>query len=135
MSGPVITWRGDFTNAEVNALHTEAFSDRHANDDWRDATSRYSLGWVTARRDGDLVGFANVPWDGMYHAWLQDVMVAARARRRGVGTALVSAARDAAADAGCEWLHVDFEEDLRPFYLDACGFTPTEAGLMGLQEP
>lgn len=27
---------------------------------------------------------------------------------------------------------VDFEDDLRPFYLDACGFTPTTAGLLAL---
>lgn len=42
-------------------------------------------------------------------------------------------ARDAAAAAGCEWLHVDFEDDLRPCYFDACGFTPTNAGLIRLQ--
>ncbi len=30
--------------------------------------------------------------------------------------------------AGCEWLHVDFDDDLAPFYLQACGFQPTPAG-------
>jgi hypothetical protein len=34
--------------------------------------------------------------------------------------------------AGCEWLHVDFEEHLRGFYLESCGFTPTGAGLIAL---
>jgi hypothetical protein len=34
--------------------------------------------------------------------------------------------------AGCEWLHVDFEDNLRPFYFQACGFTPTNAGLIEL---
>jgi hypothetical protein len=34
--------------------------------------------------------------------------------------------------AGCEWLHVDFEDHLRGFYFDACGFTPTNAGLIEL---
>ena len=34
--------------------------------------------------------------------------------------------------AGCEWLHVDFEDHLRAFCFDACGFTPTNAGLIGL---
>jgi hypothetical protein len=33
---------------------------------------------------------------------------------------------------GCEWLHVDFDDDLRAFYFDACGFTPTNAGLKHL---
>jgi hypothetical protein len=31
-----------------------------------------------------------------------------------------------------EWLHVDFEDHLRGFYFDACGFTPTNAGLIEL---
>ena len=43
-------------------------------------------------------------------------------------------ATQAARDAGCEWLHVDFEEHLRPFYLDACGFRPTGAGLIPLRQ-
>jgi hypothetical protein len=36
--------------------------------------------------------------------------------------------------AGCEWLHVDFDDHLRSFYFDACGFTPTNAGLIALAE-
>ena len=35
--------------------------------------------------------------------------------------------------AGCEWLHVDFEEDLRAFYLGACRFTSTPAGVIALR--
>jgi hypothetical protein len=34
--------------------------------------------------------------------------------------------------AGCQWLHVDFEDYLRPFYVGSCGFRPTNAGLMPL---
>jgi len=34
--------------------------------------------------------------------------------------------------AGCEYLHVDFEDHLRPFYFGACGFAPTNAGLLSL---
>ncbi|MBA3290822.1 MAG: GNAT family N-acetyltransferase, partial [Actinobacteria bacterium] len=34
--------------------------------------------------------------------------------------------------AGCEWLHVDFDDHLRTFYFDACGFVPTNAGLIAL---
>ncbi|MGW4586588.1 hypothetical protein ACWEKJ_04575 [Amycolatopsis thermoflava] len=33
--------------------------------------------------------------------------------------------------AGCEWLHVDFEPELRR-YFDACGFRQTDAGLIHL---
>jgi len=36
--------------------------------------------------------------------------------------------------AGCEWLHVDFDAHLRDFYVGACGFRPTHAGLIALQE-
>ena len=84
-------------------------------------------------RDGDaLIGFVNVVWDGLVHAWIQDVMVAADVRHRGVGVQLVRGAVAGAKDAGCEWLHVDFDDDLKTFYLDACGFTPTNAGLIEL---
>jgi hypothetical protein len=31
-----------------------------------------------------------------------------------------------------EWLHVDFEDHLRGFYFDACGFRPANAGLVEL---
>ena len=34
--------------------------------------------------------------------------------------------------AGCAWLHVDFEEHLRPFYLRGCGFTASPAGIIAL---
>jgi GNAT superfamily N-acetyltransferase len=128
-------WRGPFTSQEVNQLHAEAFGTETFSDadwDWVDLTGRYSLGWVTARDANGLAGFANVVWDGLVHAWLQDVMVACRVRRRGVGTALVGRARDGARVAGCEYLHVDFEDGLRPFYLGACGFSPTNAGLLKL---
>jgi GNAT superfamily N-acetyltransferase len=84
-------------------------------------------------RDGDqLVGFVNVAWDGVVHAFVLDTMVTVGARRRGVGTRLVEVAVREARAAGCEWLHVDFEDHLRGFYFDACGFTPTSAGLIEL---
>lgn len=130
-----LIWRGPFTSTEANTLHAEAFGTRVFTDqewDWAALVQAHSLGWVTARRGADLVGFVNVPWDGLVHAWLQDLMVAADARRHGTGRALVAAATEGARQAGCEWLHVDFDDDLRPFYLDACGFTPTSAGLRRL---
>ena len=128
-------WRGAFGNDELNALHAEAFHTQvfAAEEwDWRAQVAAHSLGWVVARKDGALVGFVNVPWDGLVHAWIQDTMVAARARRRGIGAALVARAADGARAAGCEWLHADFEEHLRGFYLEACGFRPTPAGLIEL---
>jgi len=129
-------WRGEFGNDEVNALHAEAFGTRvfdASERNWVRLTADHSLGWATARdAGGTLVGFVNVVWDGLVHAWLQDVMVDRRARHQGVGSAVVATAAQGARTAGCEWLHVDFDDDLRPFYLDACGFTPTGAGLLQL---
>ena len=60
-------------------------------------------------------------------------MVSTGAERQGIGTQLIAVARHAAGDAGCEWLHVDFEDHLEPFYIDACGFRPTHSGLIALQ--
>ena len=129
----IYQWRGTFTNQEINALHAEAFNTRvfDASEwNWVELVHRHSLGWVVARMDAGLVGFVNVVWDGLVHAWLQDTMVCVQARGRSIGTELVARARDGAKAAGCEYLHVDFEDHLRPFYFGACGFTPTSAGLM-----
>lgn len=125
-------WRGAFANAELNALHAEAFEHRVLDDDWLGQVTGHSLGWVCARRDERLVGFVNVAWDGGVHAFLLDTIVAADTRREGIGKTLVDAAVAGAKQAGCEWLHVDFEDHLRAFYLDACGFEPTNAGLIRL---
>ena len=73
MSDIEFQWRGAFTNAEVNVLHADAFETRVFTDeewDWVALTDRHSLGWVTARDGEDLVGFVNVVWDGLVHAWL-----------------------------------------------------------------
>jgi len=126
-------WRGDFENAEVNDLHAEAFGTGTAKErNWRSALTEQGLGWVTARDEGRLVGFVNVAWDGLVHAWVQDTMVAGDFQSQGIGTKLVDTAREQAKQAGCEWLHVDFNDSLGDFYYRACGFAPTSAGLMPL---
>ena len=127
-------WRGDVRDAALNALHAEAFGHEvYPDDEWNWTEQlEHSLGWVCARDGDELVGFVNVPWDGVVHAFVLDTMVAASHGRRGIGTELVAVAVTEARRAGCEWLHVDFEDDLRPFYFDACGFVPTNAGLIEL---
>lgn len=131
-----IEWRGSFTSTEANQLHAQAFETRVFSDqewDWVAQVERHSLGWVTARSSsGELVGFVNVISDGLVHAWIQDVMVAEVARHRRIGVRMVHAARDHCREAGCEWLHVDFDDDHTDFYIEACGFTPSNAGLMAL---
>jgi len=127
-------WRGAVTNAALNALHAEGFGHPVGAEDVVSRLQRHSLGWVcaTAGTDADLVGFVNVAWDGGTHAFLLDTLVAAAHRRRGIGRALVAAAAEQAREAGCAWLHVDFEAPLRDFYVRSCGFSPTSAGLVAL---
>ncbi|MCK7626526.1 GNAT family N-acetyltransferase [Streptomyces sp. RS10V-4] len=125
-------WRGHVDNASLNALHAEGFGHPVPQTDWRARLERHSLGWVCARAGDSLIGFVNVAWDGGVHAFLLDTVVARPYRAGGVGTALVATAVEGARAAHCEWLHVDFEERLRAFYVDACGFGDTAAGLIAL---
>jgi predicted N-acetyltransferase YhbS len=94
---------------------------------------RHSLGWVTARDDAVLVGFVNVAWDGSDHAFLVDTKTRGTHQHRGIGTEMVRLAVAHARAAGCEWLHVDFQDrGLADFYLHACGFDPISAGVVHL---
>jgi GNAT superfamily N-acetyltransferase len=74
-----------------------------------------------------------VAWDGGVHAFVIDTVVAQARRHSGIGRGLLEVAERESRAAGCEWLHVDFEEDLNDFYLGACGFTTTPAGLIALR--
>jgi GNAT superfamily N-acetyltransferase len=131
----IYAWRAPFTNREIHALHAAAFETRlfdEAEWNWVEQTDKFSLGWVVARDGDQFIGFVNVLWDGLVHAFIEDVMVDPEYRHRGVGVELVHAARDGARNAGCEFLHVGFEEGLKAFYIGACGFEPTLGGLMEL---
>ena len=133
LSLPLAGWfhqrRGQQTSR--SAFETDPVSG--PEQDWERLTEVHSLGWVTARSHDELIGFVNVVWDGSSHAWIQDLMVAAHERRQGVGKSVVEVATDETRHAGCDWLHVDFEAALRPFYFDSCGFVSTCAGLIALQ--
>jgi ribosomal protein S18 acetylase RimI-like enzyme len=126
-------WRGLFRNSELNALHAECFEHRQFDDDWWGQVNRFSLGWVCARNSGSLIGFVNVAWDGGVHAFLLDTMVAREFRRQGIAKRMIEEAVNRSRQTRCEWLHVDFEPALRQFYFDACGFRPTDAGLIRLK--
>lgn len=132
-----LEWKGSFGDTEVNELHAEAFETRvftNEESPWTHLSENHSWGWVVARDDsGTLTGFINVLSDGHTHAWVQDVMVAAAARRQGLGVRMIHEVRDQASAAGMEWLHVDFDDEHTTFYIDACGFTPAKAGLMELR--
>jgi ribosomal protein S18 acetylase RimI-like enzyme len=130
--GVTYVWRGPLRDAEmVELVRSHGGS---AVEGWWDGIRPHSLGWVVARAgDGEVVGFVNVAWDGGDHAFLLDPKTRGSLQRRGIGTHLVALAAEHARRAGCEWLHVDFEPELEPFYLEACGFRPTPAGLIHLR--
>lgn len=124
-------WRGDINDEELFSL-TQSYGGRPSVG-WWDRIRPYSLGWICARqRDGSLIGFVNIAWDGCDHAFLLDPKVRPDRQHAGVGTELVRRAAIRAKAAGCEWLHVDFDDDLAAFYFDSCGFEPTRAGLIHL---
>jgi ribosomal protein S18 acetylase RimI-like enzyme len=117
-------WRGPLTDQEMVAL--AAAHGGRVTPGWWDRIRPHSLGWVTARLPGGgLVGFVNVAWDGGNHAFLLDTEVSGEHQRQGIATELVASAARSAEAAGCEWLHVDFEARLAPFYFGACGFRLT----------
>ena len=127
----VFAWRGPLDDDEMaDLVRSHGGLPEHG---WWERVRPHSLGWVTARTaDGTLVGFANVAWNGGDHAFLLDPKTRGSFQRQGIGRRVVSLAAEHAQAAGCEWLHVDFEPELRPFYLEACAFTPTEGGLIHL---
>ena len=128
----VLSWRGELSDAEMVELVDSYGGDSVAG--WWDSIRPHSFGWVTARdRDGLLVGFVNVVSDGCDHAFLIDTKTRGDHQRRGIGKRVVELAAEQARAAGHEWLHVDFEPHLRSFYLGACGFEPTDAGLLRLR--
>jgi GNAT superfamily N-acetyltransferase len=96
----------------------------------RSGLRQHALTWIGAFEDGNLVGFVQVAWDGGEHAFIVDTAVEPGWQGRGIGAALVRVAVDEAANAGCEWVHVDFEPHLESFYRERCGFRPTAAGLI-----
>lgn len=72
--------------------------------------------YVAARADGRLVGFARALSDGLYRALIEDVIVDAAWRGRGVGDALIRLLLDTHLRAvdqvhlGCEEANVAFYE-------------------------
>jgi GNAT superfamily N-acetyltransferase len=119
-------------DTELSALHAAAFRGTPQLQPWAERLARHSLTWVGAYDDARLVGFANVAWDGGVHAFLLDVVVEPQRQGEGIGASLVAEAARLTAEAGCQWLHVDFVPEHAAFYLDRCGFTRTDAGVLRL---
>ncbi len=120
------------SSSELNRLYAHAWP-RHRSFDFSPVLKR-SLGWVSAYERERLIGFVYLAWDGAQHAFLLEPTVHPDFRHQGLGTALVRRAVRLAQEHGCEWVHVDWEARLTPFYR-ACGFGPTHAGLIHLGRP
>lgn len=125
-------WRGPLTDEELSALHAAAFAHPEVLEPWTERLERYSLGWVTGRRDGVLHGFCNVITDGGRHAFLLDTAVHPDLQGTGVGRSLVLHAIEQCRLTDAEWLHVDFEIDMGPIEMADGLFRRTTAGLLRL---
>jgi GNAT superfamily N-acetyltransferase len=117
------------SNSRLNDLYSQAWP-RHKRFAFTPVLRR-SLGWICAREGKELVGFVYLAWDGAQHAFLLEPTVLPRVQRRGIGRELVLRAVRLAHRRGCEWVHVDWEAGLAPFYW-ACGFRRTQAGVIHL---
>ncbi len=126
-------WRGAAEEIELDWLHAEAFDHPPSPAPWQRQLEHHSLGWVCARLEEELVGFANVIWDGGIHAVLLNTMVLPSEQRQGVGSEIVRVAAEEARRSGCEWLHADFDRSVATFYLEQCGFVPAESGILDLK--
>lgn len=119
------------TNAELDRLYAAAWPHHQPPYDFGPELER-SLAYVGGYRGAELIGFVRLAWDGSVHAFLLEPTVHPDLRRRGIGRTLVERAVAVARERGLEWVHVDYEPHLRAFY-QACGFVPTDAGLIHLR--
>ncbi|GIE98702.1 GNAT family N-acetyltransferase [Paractinoplanes rishiriensis] len=119
-------------DAQLSELHNTAFKTPGTVRPWARQLEHHALTWIGAFHGPDLIGFVQVAWDGGHHAFLLDTAVHPAWQHQRIGAALVEAATTEARKAGCDWLHVDYEPHLTPFYEQTCGFHPTTAALRRL---
>ena len=119
------------SNAELDQLYVSSWPNHRPPYDFGPELER-SLAFVCAYDADELIGFVRLAWDGSVHAFLLEPTVRPDYRRRGIGRSLVEQAVTVARERGMEWVHVDYEPHLSAFYR-ACGFIPTEAGLIRLR--
>ena len=119
------------SNAALDALYLAAWPNHQPPYDFGPELA-HALVYVCAYDGDELIGFVRLAWDGAVHAFLLEPTVLPAYRRRGIGRALVERAVAVAGERGLQWVHVDYEPELAAFY-HACGFMPTEAGLIRLR--
>ena len=127
-------WRAPFDNADVNTLHAEGFAHAVLDIDWRTRSSGTAWAGSAPSTLHRLVGFVNVAWDGGVHAFVVDTLVARR-RRRHAASATGSSRwpNGRAAPPAANGSTSTSRRTCASFYLGACGFAPTPAGLIALR--
>lgn len=119
------------TNVELDQLYLASWPNHQPPYDFRPELE-HALVYACAYHGDRLIGFVRLAWDGSVHAFLLEPTVHPDFRRRGIGRFLVDHVVAVARERNMEWVHVDHSTDLREFYR-ACGFTPTDAGLIRLR--
>ena len=123
--------RPSLSNVELNQLMDRSWNKSQALEKDFTLMLSPSLTYICAYHTNRLIGFVNVAWNGMDHAFILDTTVDPDFQRKGIGTKLVRITKEEARKAGIEWLHVDYEAQYSDFY-KKCGFRHTEAGLIKL---
>jgi GNAT superfamily N-acetyltransferase len=134
-------WVADAGEAPVVARLLAEFRDWWGNPEPGDAEMLTSVERIMAGRDGEYLlgshvagpeptGVAQIRfrwsvWKGAEDCWLEDLYVRERARRGGLGRALVEAAVTRARERGCRRIELDVNEDNEAALAlyAACGFT------------
>jgi GNAT superfamily N-acetyltransferase len=117
------------SDQELNHLFHAAWKSHEART--FSSSLKHSLTYLCAFDGAILVGFVNLAWDGGLHGFVLDTTVHRNYQRRGIGTEMIRNIVSVAYQRGIQWIHVDFEPYLEPFYRK-CGFKHTEAGLLNL---
>ena len=76
---------------------------------------------VVAREDGRVIAFGRALADGCSDAYIQDVVVSSRCRKRGIGKAVVIYLAAELRRQGCDWIGLVGEPGTESFYA-ALGF-------------
>jgi GNAT superfamily N-acetyltransferase len=118
-------------NTVLNTLSSSAWGKTNTTDFQKQLEQ--ALCYVAAFDQTRLVGFVKLVGDAGVHAFLLDTTVHPAYQHQGIGKALVARAVQHAKAHGVEWVHVDYEAHLEPFY-QACGFQATKAGLLRVKE-
>lgn len=118
-------------NDELNELFEVSWPGTKQRKNFRPILD-HSLAYICAYKNGRLVGFVNLVWDGGIHGFILDMTVVPEHRRKGIGSGLLQRVADVAHEKGIEWFHVDFIPELKPFYRKA-GYRSTEVGLLSVK--